>query len=208
LLQAILDFNETEGWDVALPRFDVNLGGLGCVMLANDEGSSGMGDYVGYLVISAGLSVFSAWANAQTQGGVVRGNTQINAAVGSQTSIAAGGGNIAQSNVGVVKGDAGSTEINAVVGSQTTMAVGAGNKAQSNIGVASDTRGRTQIDAAVGSMTTIAAGAGNTAKTNIGVVKGQGGKVTVGVGSVTNVVGGSGKKGCINIGTKGVDGCE
>ncbi|MDX9995779.1 MAG: hypothetical protein RBS28_10690 [Rhodocyclaceae bacterium] len=152
----------------------------------------------------------AAVAFAQAQGGAVRGNTSINAAVGAQTSIAVGAGNKAQSNVGVVKGSAGGkTDINAVVGNQTTIAVGAGNKAQGNVGVAKNVGGNTQINAAVGNMTTIAAGAGNTAKTNVGVVKDRSNaKVTVGVGSVTNVVGGAGQKGCINIGTKGVDGCE
>lgn len=152
----------------------------------------------------------AAVAFAQAQGGVVRGNTSINAAVGAQTSVAVGAGNKAQSNVGVVKGSAGSkTDINAIVGNQTTVAVGVGNKAQGNIGVAKNVGGSTQINAAVGNMTTIAAGAGNTAKTNVGVVKNRGNaKVTVGVGSVTNIVGGARRKGCINIGTKGVDGCE
>jgi hypothetical protein len=189
-IKALLSMPRTEGRDIDMHN------GMGSLIVRAVALGSAL-----WMASSAGWS--------QVTGGVVRGNTSINAAVGSQTSVAAGLGNTAQSNVGAVKGSAGSTEINAVVGNQTTIAAGAGNKAQSNIGVAKDTAGKAQINAAVGNMTTVAAGAGNTAKTNVGVVKGErNAKVTVGVGSVTNVVGGAGQKGCINIGTKGVDGCN
>jgi hypothetical protein len=118
-------------------------------------------------LLLAALAAVSS-AQAQTQGGVVRGNTEINAAVGGQTTIAAGSNNKAESNVGVVKGNVrGNTEINAAVGSMTTIAAGSGNTAKTNVGVVKD-RSNAKVTVGVGNVTNVVAGRGQKGCINIG----------------------------------------
>jgi|GEM_PF-2330222 len=102
------------------------------------------------LVIATLLSAASALAFAQvsgqaspgsaqvTAGGVnIQGNTNINAAVGSQTAVAVGQDNTAKNTVGAIKGGTnikGNTNINAVAGKQTAVAAGKSNKAENAVG--------------------------------------------------------------------------
>lgn len=97
-------------------------------------------------ILSAATAVVFAQAGGQaapgsaqvTSGGVnIQGNTNINAAVGSQTAVAVGQGNTAKNTVGAIKGGTnikGNTNINAVAGKQTAVAVGKGNKAENAVG--------------------------------------------------------------------------
>jgi hypothetical protein len=67
----------------------------------------------------------------------IQGNTNINAAVGSQTAVGVGMGNTAKNTVGAIKGGTnikGNTNINAAAGKQTAVAVGMGNKAENAVG--------------------------------------------------------------------------
>lgn len=94
------------------------------------------------LLIITALSSLSAFAFAQTSqvttGGVnIKGNTNINAAAGSQTAVATGEDNVAKNTVGAIKGGTniqGTTNINAVAGQQTAVATGKGNKAENVVG--------------------------------------------------------------------------
>jgi hypothetical protein len=105
------------------------------------------------IIIATALSVASALAFGQTlgqlgqaspgsaqatAGGVnIQGNTNINAAVRSQTAVGAGIGNTAKNTVGAIKGGTnikGNTKINAVAGNQTAVAAGIGNKAENAVG--------------------------------------------------------------------------
>jgi hypothetical protein len=90
------------------------------------------------LIVATILSAVTAVAFSQDSGGVkIKGNTNINAAVGSQTAVAVGQDNTAKNTVGAIKGGTeikGNTNINAVAGSQTAVAVGKGNKAENAVG--------------------------------------------------------------------------
>ena len=90
------------------------------------------------IILAGILSAATTFAIAQSAGGVeIKGNTNINAAVGSQTAIAVGKDNEAKNTVGAIKGGTkiqGNTNITAAVGSQTAIAVGKGNKAENAVG--------------------------------------------------------------------------
>lgn len=80
-----------------------------------------------------GLAVgVSAWA--QSAGGVVRGNTNINVNAGETTTIAVGSGNTAKTSIGTVKGSKGSTNVTVDVKSVSNVVVGRGRKGCINIG--------------------------------------------------------------------------
>ncbi len=118
----------------------------------------------GVLVVAV-LAAPLGWA--QATGGVVRGNTTINAVVGNQTAVAVGSGNAAQGNVGVASGVGGKTQINAAVGNMTTVAVGSGNTAKTNVGVVKGER-NAKVTVGVGSVTNVVGGAGQKGCINIG----------------------------------------
>lgn len=80
----------------------------------------------------AGTASF-AWA--QSQGGVVRGNTQINANAENINTIAVGSGNTAKTNIGTVKGGTReSTKITVDVKNVSNVVSGRGKKGCINIG--------------------------------------------------------------------------
>lgn len=88
------------------------------------------------LIVATILSTAAAFAFAQAKTDI-KGNTNINAAVGQQTAVAVGKGNTAKNTVGAIKGGTtikGNTNINAVAGKQTAVAVGKGNKAENAVG--------------------------------------------------------------------------
>jgi len=118
--------------------------------------------------VGCALTLVAQAVIAQSQGGVVRGNTQINAVVGQQTAVAAGAGNLAQGNVGVVRGNvSGNTGVNAVVGNMTTVATGVGNTAKTNVGVVKD-RSNAKLTVGVASVTNVVGGTGQKGCVNIG----------------------------------------
>lgn len=87
------------------------------------------------LILASTLALASALVFAQKTD--IQGNTNINAAVGSQTAVAVGKDNTAKNTVGAIKGGTtikGNTNINAVAGKQTAVAVGKGNKAENTVG--------------------------------------------------------------------------
>jgi len=72
---------------------------------------------------------------AQTQGGVVRGNTEINASAQNVNTIAVGSGNTAKTNIGTVKGNVReSTKITVDVKNVSNVVSGRGRKGCVNIG--------------------------------------------------------------------------
>ena len=80
----------------------------------------------------AGVAPF-VWA--QSQGGVVRGNTQINANAENINTVAVGSGNTAKTNIGTIKGGTKeSTKITVDVKNVSNVVSGRGKKGCINIG--------------------------------------------------------------------------
>lgn len=75
-------------------------------------------------------------AYAQSQGGVVRGNTNINVNAENVNTIAAGSGNVARTNIGSVKnGSRDSSNVTVDVKNVSNVVTGRGKKGCINIGV-------------------------------------------------------------------------
>lgn len=86
-------------------------------------------------VFVAGMVGIASAAWAQSQGGVVRGNTQINANAENVSTIASGSGNTARTNIGTVKGGTKeSTKITVDVKNVSNVVTGHGRKGCVNIG--------------------------------------------------------------------------
>lgn len=85
------------------------------------------------LVGTVGL-VVGAPACAQSAGGVVRGNTNVNVHAGETTTIAVGSGNTAKTSIGTVKSSKSSTNVTVDVKSVSNVVVGHGKKGCINIG--------------------------------------------------------------------------
>lgn len=91
----------------------------------------------GLLVVGLGLSLAATQgvASAQTQGGVVRGNTTINVNAENVNTIAAGSGNTAKTSIGSVKGGTReSTSVTVDVKNVSNVVTGRGKKGCINIG--------------------------------------------------------------------------
>lgn len=87
------------------------------------------------LLVTAVTVAASAPVWAQAQGGVVRGNTNINVNAGEVATIAAGSGNTAKTNIGTVKGGTkGNTNVSVDVKHVANVVVGHGRKGCVNIG--------------------------------------------------------------------------
>lgn len=76
------------------------------------------------------------FAQAQTQGGAVRGNTNINVNAENVNTIASGSGNVARTNIGSVKsGTRDSSNVTVDVKNVSNVVTGRGKKGCINIGV-------------------------------------------------------------------------
>ena len=90
--------------------------------------------YMTALLLVSFVSSFSV--QAQTQGGAVRGNTNINVNTENVNTIATGSGNVARTNIGSVKGnsrDGGNVTID--IKNVSNVVTGRGKKGCINIGV-------------------------------------------------------------------------
>ncbi|MEI7431980.1 MAG: hypothetical protein WCL27_16135 [Betaproteobacteria bacterium] len=86
------------------------------------------------ILFSLGCAVCAA--HAQTQGGAVRGNTNINVNAENVNTIAAGSGNVARTNIGSVKGNSRSgANVTVDVKNVSNVVTGRGKKGCINIGV-------------------------------------------------------------------------
>ena len=80
-------------------------------------------------------SVFSCFpALAQSTGGVVRGNTNINVSASEINTIAVGSGNTAKTSIGTVKGGSRGGNVTVDVKGVSNVVVGRGKKGCVNIG--------------------------------------------------------------------------
>jgi hypothetical protein len=87
-----------------------------------------------FVVLS--LAFFASVAQAQSQGGAIRGNTNINANAENVNTIAAGSGNVARTNIGSVKNGAkGGGNVTVDVKNVSNVVTGRGKKGCINIGV-------------------------------------------------------------------------
>jgi len=87
------------------------------------------------MLVLLGAVVAVPAALGQAQGGVVRGNTQINANAENINTIAAGSGNTAKTNIGTVKGGTReNTKITVDVKNVANVVTGRGKKGCVNIG--------------------------------------------------------------------------
>jgi len=78
----------------------------------------------------------TAQTHAQTQGGAIRGNTNINVNAENVNTIAAGTNNVARTNIGSVKGGAkGGGNVTVDVKNVSNVVTGRGKKGCINIGV-------------------------------------------------------------------------
>ena len=93
------------------------------------------------ITLAGFLLTFCFWgvisvAQAQSQGGVVRGNTNINVNAENVNTIAAGSGNVARTNIGSVKkGASGNSNVTVDVKNVSNVVTGRGKKGCINIGV-------------------------------------------------------------------------
>ena len=87
------------------------------------------------IAVSCGLALVSVVAGAQVQGGVVRGNTNINVNAENVNTIAAGSNNVARTNIGSVKGGAKGGNVSVDVKNVSNVVSGHGKKGCINIGV-------------------------------------------------------------------------
>lgn len=86
-------------------------------------------------VAAVGITSIASAAWAQAQGGVIRGNTEINANAENVSTIAAGSGNVAKTNIGTVKGGTReNTKITVDVKNVSNVVTGRGRKGCVNIG--------------------------------------------------------------------------
>ena len=86
-------------------------------------------------IVALGIGVVASYSWAQSQGGVVRGNVEINASAQNVSTIAAGSGNTAKTNIGTVKGGTReSTKITVDVKNVSNVVSGRGRKGCVNIG--------------------------------------------------------------------------
>lgn len=86
------------------------------------------------IVFGLGGCVFTV--QAQTQGGAVRGNTNINVHAENVNTIAAGSGNVARTNIGSVKGNSrDGANVTVDVKNVSNVVTGRGKKGCINIGV-------------------------------------------------------------------------
>lgn len=87
------------------------------------------------VLVLAGIVAIAPAAFGQAQGGVVRGNTQINANAENINTIAVGSGNTAKTNIGTVKGGTReNTKITVDVKNVANVVSGRGKKGCVNIG--------------------------------------------------------------------------
>lgn len=86
------------------------------------------------LAVAGTLASVAAVAIAQSEGGAVRGNTNINVRTGNVNTIAVGSGNTAKTSIGTVKGSKGSTNVTVDVKNVSNVVVGHGRKGCVNIG--------------------------------------------------------------------------
>lgn len=86
-------------------------------------------------IVAAVICAAASFSLAQSQGGVVRGNVEINASAQNVSTIAAGSGNTAKTNIGTVKGGTReSTKITVDVKNVSNVVTGRGRKGCVNIG--------------------------------------------------------------------------
>lgn len=86
------------------------------------------------VVVGVCFAVATLPAIAQSEGGVVRGNTNINVSTKNVNTVAIGSGNTAKTNIGSVKGSKGSTNITVDVKNVSNVVVGRNRKGCVNIG--------------------------------------------------------------------------
>lgn len=86
------------------------------------------------LVLPLALALTVTLSQAQTSGGVVRGNTNINVSAGNVNTIAVGSNNTAKTSIGSVKSSHGNTNITVDVKNVSNVVVGHGRKGCVNIG--------------------------------------------------------------------------
>lgn len=87
------------------------------------------------VLVALSLGLLSGQAAAQSQGGVVRGNTTINVNAENVNTIAAGSGNTAKTSIGSVKGGTReSSSVTVDVKNVSNVVTGRGKKGCVNIG--------------------------------------------------------------------------
>ena len=83
-----------------------------------------------------GLMLVVPGVSAQSQGGVVRGNTNVNVSAENVNTIATGSGNVAKTSIGSVKGGSkGGANVTVDVKNVSNVVSGRGRKGCINIGV-------------------------------------------------------------------------
>lgn len=86
-------------------------------------------------ILAVCAAMIAPVAMAQSQGGVVRGNTNINVNAENVSTIAAGSGNTAKTSIGSVKGGTrGNTNVTVDVKNVSNVVTGRGKKGCVNIG--------------------------------------------------------------------------
>lgn len=90
---------------------------------------------ISFFVAAALGGFIAASASAQTQGGAVRGNTNINVNAENINTIAAGSNNVARTSIGSVKGGAKGGNVSVDVKNVSNVVTGHGRKGCINIGV-------------------------------------------------------------------------
>lgn len=84
--------------------------------------------------VAGTLAASAAIALAQSEGGVVRGNTNINVNAANVNTIAVGSGNTAKTSIGSVKSSKGNTNVTVDVKNVSNVVAGHGRKGCVNIG--------------------------------------------------------------------------
>lgn len=87
------------------------------------------------IILGACLAGVSCLAQAQAQGGAVRGNTNVNVNAENINTIAAGSGNVARTNIGSVKSGSRGGNVTVDVKNVSNVVSGRGKKGCVNIGV-------------------------------------------------------------------------
>lgn len=87
------------------------------------------------LLIGAAFAMLNGMSLAQTEGGVVRGNSTINVHVGDVNTMAVGSGNTAKTSIGAVRaGSKGGANVSVDVKNVSNVVSGRGKKGCINIG--------------------------------------------------------------------------
>jgi hypothetical protein len=93
----------------------------------------------GLLITFAMSLLLLGSAGAQTEGGVIRGNTKLNVNAENVNTMAIGSGNVAHTSIGSVKGNVrGNTNITVDVANVSNVVTGRNRKGCINIGTKSD----------------------------------------------------------------------